>query len=173
MDSARIEALLACGYAIFLTFVAAALEFVARYSHRRTQALPTVGFTYHGHLDLWVCPTGQSLHRADVDVQRRVVRYRAQAHHCNACAIKHQCTDSDEGRVLEHHPDSWLQSGLRQFHRGLSLTLLLLAFVVIVLELLRQSGRPEQIGLATLAMCIGGSGMRLLHTVRSPHPKRP
>jgi len=173
MGGARIEALLACGYAIFLALLAAILEFVARYSHRRTQALPTVGFTYHRNLDLWTCPTGQSLHRAESDPQRRAVRYRAQAHHCNACVIKNRCTDSDEGRVIEHFPDSWLQSGLRQFHRGLSLALLLLAFVVLVLELLRQSELPEQIGIATLAICIGGSGMRLLHTVRSPHSKRP
>jgi hypothetical protein len=163
-----IETLLACGYAVFLALVAALLEVVARHSHRRTQALPTTGFTYNPHLDLWTCPTGRPLHRCDSDPHRRAVRYRAQAHHCNACTIKHRCTDSDEGRTIEHSPDSWLQSGLRQFHRGLSLVLLVLAFLVLMVELFRQSAFPQQLAIGLLAICIGGSGIRLLTTLKFP-----
>jgi hypothetical protein len=90
----------------------------------------------------------KALHRIDTVWEQKVTRYRAQAHHCNHRAIKHRCTDSDEGRVIEHQVDSWLQSGLRQFHRGISL-MLFLPFLISVIEILRQSG-AEQAGLGPL-----------------------
>jgi len=159
------EGLLAAGYAVFLAGAAAILELMARYSHRRTQTIPTTGFSYDHTFDRWICPVGQSLHRIDTVWEQRVVRYRAQAHHCNNCAIKHRCTDSDEGRVIEHQVDSWLQSGLRQFHRGISLMLLFLAFLISVIEVLRQSG-VERAGVGTLAVIIGACCLRLAASIR-------
>ena len=70
------------------------------------------------------------------------------AHQCNSCPIKNRCTDSDEGRVIEVQRDSWVESELRNFHRGLSLTLSLLADLILVVTILRQNdtqssrGRP-------------------------------
>src|SRR5215831_16683778 len=65
---------------------------------------------YHRRHDVWECPTGQQLKPIATDYTRRLVRYRAPAHICNACSLKHLCTESDEGREIEHNPDSWLES---------------------------------------------------------------
>jgi len=164
------EGLFAAGYALFLAGTAAILELVARHSHRRTEAIRTTGFAYNHELDLWICPVGQPLHRVETIWERRLARYRAHAHHCNNCAIKHRCTDSDEGRVIEHQTDSWLQSGLRQFHRGISLMLLFLAFLISVVEILRQSGF-EQAGLGTLAAVIGACCLRVAASLRVDLPQ--
>jgi nitrate reductase gamma subunit len=165
MHGTAIEGLFAAGYALFLAATAAVLELIARHSHRRAQAIQTTGFTYDRKFDHWICPVGQPLHRIETVWERKVARYRAQAHHCNNCAIKHHCTDSDEGRVIEHQVDSWLQSGLRQFHRGISLMLLFLAFLISVIEILRQSG-IEQASLGTLAAVIGAACLKLAATIR-------
>jgi hypothetical protein len=165
MGAASTESLVVAGYAAFLAGTAAVLELVARHSHRRTQAIQTTGFAYDRKLDVWICPVGQPLHRMETIWERKAVRYRAQAHHCNNCYIKHRCTDSDEGRMIEHQADSWLQSGLRRFHRGVSLMLLFLALLILMLEMLRQSGL-ERAGLGTLAAIIGASCLKLAGTIR-------
>jgi hypothetical protein len=169
MRGIPVEALLAGGYAVFLAVAATVLELVARHAHRRSQALPTTGFTYHRKLDVWICPTGQYLHRTHNHDEPTVLRYRADARRCNECPVKHRCTNSDDGRVVEHYPDSWLHSGLRQFHRGLSLTLLALAFLVLVLEVFRQSGLRAQITLAFLAVVVGGQGIWSVAELKSKH----
>jgi len=159
MAGFSVEAMLAAGYAIFLAVTATVLDLIARYANRRSQSLPTTGFTYHQKLDLWICPVGQYLHRTHSHDERRVFRYRADARACNECVVKHLCTNSDKGRVIEHQPDSWLQSSLRQFHRGLSLTLLVLAFLIVTVEEFRQKGLPVQIALAVLAVIVGSQAV--------------
>lgn len=168
MSSLNIEVMLAAGYAVFLVLVAGILETVARHVHHRAQKSSRLGFTYHRDLDAWKCPRGQYLHRESGEQALRILRYRAPAHHCNKCAIKFRCTDSDTGRVLEHRADSWLDSGLRQFHRAVSLSLLLLAIMILVVEILRRPGFREEIVLAGFVFCIGMAGLRLLQTLHSP-----
>jgi hypothetical protein len=167
MAGLPVEALLAGGYAVFLAGSATVLERVARHAHRRSEALPTTGFIYNRALDVWICPTGQHLHRTHGGAELKLLRYRGEARICNECAVKRHCTDSDQGRVIEPHPDSWLQSGLRQFHRGLSLTLLALAFLLLLVEAFRQSGSRTQIGMAFLAIAVGGQALWLMRTLRS------
>jgi hypothetical protein len=77
------------------------------------------------------------------DSQRRVAQYRAEAKSCNACVRKKNCTDSQEGRELEHHPDSWLQSEVRRFDRGISLALLFLAGLILSLEIILQTATAD------------------------------
>ena len=161
MHGIDVEVLLASGYAMFLAFVAAAFELAARHSHQRTRKIPTIGFSYHPELDIWKCPTGKHLYRTEMTRESSAVRYRAQAHHCNSCPIKSRCTDSDEGRVIEVQRDSWLQSELRKFHCGLSLTLLLLADLILVVTILRQNDTRDQLLLALPLLCITGAGLRL------------
>lgn len=98
IEGIHIEPLLAATYAIFLVAAAFVLEAIARHSQRRSQRYEHSGFTYHRHMDLWECPAGQKLLRSEIDHELRVVRYRAVASTCNACALKANCTDSDEGR---------------------------------------------------------------------------
>jgi len=108
------EVLLAFGYAAFLAGVGFALELLARHSHKRSELYRNAGFVYRQKLDLWECPVGRQLLRIETDYQRRIVHYRAPAEACNACSLKNNCTDSNDGRRLDTSLDSWLESELRR-----------------------------------------------------------
>src|SRR6266508_5253433 len=110
----------------------------------QTCALPiserwrTRGFTYRHHLDVWECTQGQQLWPKEVDHELRVIRYRAKAPVCNACPIKSDCTDADDGRELTVALDPWPHSEAGRFHRGISLVLVVLAATFIVIEAARH-----------------------------------
>ena len=74
---------------------------------------------------------------------REVVRYRAPAHTCNACARKNDCTDSEHGREIIHSSESWIETQAGKFHRVLSLTLLFLAALILIAEMFRHPTLPE------------------------------
>src|SRR5215469_1905577 len=131
------EVLLAVGYSLFLAGAATLLELLARHTQRRAEQYRVLGFKFHRHLDAWECPTGAHLHRSDHHQEYRVARYRAPAHICNGCIIKHRCTDSDGGREIIRTSFTWLETEVGQFHRGLSISLLLLAQFILGIELLR------------------------------------
>ena len=139
----HIEVALAVGYAGFLMVLAAGLEWFGRHSHRRSGQFRTAGFKYHGHLDVWECPCGHHLHPHYRDPVREVVRYRAPAHTCNACARKNDCTDSEHGREIIHSSESWIETQAGKFHRVLSLTLLFLAALILIAEMFRYPTLPE------------------------------
>lgn len=147
-----IEVFLSCAYAVFLVLVAFSLELAGRYSHYRSKKMGLSGFRYYPHLDLWECPKGQHLWPVASDPSRRVYRYRAHAHVCNACSIKDLCTNSDHGRELEHNPNSWLESEVQRFHRGISLSILVLAALLLIFEMVRHQ-RPTD--LLVLSGCLG------------------
>jgi hypothetical protein len=138
ISGVHLEVVLAGSYAIFLVAVAFALEMVARHSHKRSERYRNSGFVYFQKMDLWECPAGRQLLRSGTDHQRRIVHYRAPAEACNACSLKKNCTDSEEGRLLENRLDSWLESELRRFHRGISLVLLFLATIILTAETARH-----------------------------------
>jgi hypothetical protein len=161
------EVLMAAGYALFLVLVAVMLEWLAKHSHRRSEQMRVTGFKFHMEFDHWECPTGQFLHRHSVDHQRNIVRYRAPGHACNCCHKKPDCTDSDEGREIEHRVDSWVQSEIRRYHRGFSLALLLLAALILLAQLLWFK-RPRELMLAGgLFLAVSGLGARLLAGFRT------
>jgi len=168
LQTLDIEVLLAGGYSVFLILVAFSLELLARYSHRRSKQLRVAGFRYHRQHDIWECPTGQHLKPVASDYTRRLVRYRAPAHACNACSIKHLCTESDEGREIEHNPDSWLQSEIARFHRGISLALLFLAALLLVVEMLRHQRPMELLMLSGFLVPIALLGSQLSSTFLAP-----
>jgi hypothetical protein len=143
MSNIHTEVLLASGYALFLVVVATFLGELGRHSLQRSREYQTAGFTYHQHLNVWECPAGRYLKLWAFDSQRRVSQYRAEAKSCNSCVLKKNCTDSDDGRKLEHHHDSWLQSEVRRFHRGISLTLLFLAGLILSLEIILQTATAD------------------------------
>jgi hypothetical protein len=156
-----IEVLLAAGYAVFLVAVAIVLERLARHSHQRSEQLQVAGFKYHPEPDHWECPTGEHLTRKEIDRHQRVVRYQAPGHICNKCSFKTICTDSDTGREIERHLDSWLDSELQRFHRGISLALIFLAALILVIEMVLHNRPAELFVLATLLAPIGAVGSRL------------
>jgi hypothetical protein len=156
------DVLMVAAYALLLAAAAAVLELVARQSHRMAERFHVAGFTYHPQFDLWRCPTGQHLERKEADYARRIVRYQALAHACNSCHCKADCTDSADGRQIEHHLDSWLESELRRFHRGLSLVLLLLAGLILAFEMRDRDTLRDWMVLGGLILPITGFGTRLL-----------
>ena len=161
LQNIDIEVLLAGGYSIFLILVAFSLEIVARYSHRRSERVRVAGFKYQPQHDIWECPTGEHLRPVASDFARRLVRYRAPAHACNACSLKQICTGSDTGREIEHNPNSWLESELSRFHRGISLSLLLLAELLLVIEMIRHQRTTELLLLGFLLVPITLFGAQL------------
>jgi len=163
-----IEVLLAGGYALFLMIVAAVLQRLARHSHRRSQQYEVGGFKFHAEFDRWECPAGQHLHRSEADPSRHIVRYKAPAHACNACRIKTECTDSHSGREIEREMDSWLRSEIGRFHRGISLTLLALAALLLGVEVVRFPQPPAVFIPAVLFLPIGIAILRLVSSLSDP-----
>ncbi len=148
------ETVLALGYAGFLVAISGIFELIARHIHRRSERSTTAGFIYHRELDAWECPDGKTLQREFTDPQFKIIRYRAPAHHCNSCVFKFRCTDSSSGRVIEHKLESWMESGLYRFHRGLSVALLLLAGMILGIELFRSRNRHSEVLSFIALICI-------------------
>jgi hypothetical protein len=155
------EVVLAAGYALLLVSVAGVMEYLARHSHRRSEHYRNSGFTYKRKLDVWECPTGHHLTRIETDFERKIARYRAPAHKCNVCHCKQDCTDSNDGRELESRLDTWVKSELRRFHRGISLSLFLLATLILAAEMLRYHDWREWLLLGVLLAPIGFTGSKL------------
>jgi hypothetical protein len=155
MAGVHVEVVLAASYAIFLVGVAFILELLARHSHQRSERYHNSGFVYLQDMDVWECPASRQLRRTETDHRRRVVHYRAPADACNACALKSNCTDSNDGRLLRKHLDSWVESELRRFHRGISLVLLVLATLILVAETVRHGESREVLVVVCLLVPIG------------------
>jgi hypothetical protein len=132
------EVVLAAGYAAALTGGAFALEWLSAHTHRRALRYRTAGFAYDAAHDHWVCPEGEQLWPHELDRERRLVRYRARAHVCNACPSKDRCTDSDDGREIVRAIDPWPHSEAGRFHRVIALLMVVLAGLVLVVELSRH-----------------------------------
>ena len=156
ISGVHVEVVLAASYAVFLVGVAFVLELLARHSHKRSERYRNSGFHLLSATWIyWECPAGQQLLRTKTDYQRRIVHYRAPADACNACSLKNNCTDSNEGRLLESRPDSWLESELRRFHRGISLVLLLLATIILLAETVRHAEPRELLIVGGLLIPVG------------------
>jgi len=148
MAGIPVECILMAGYAGGLALIALLLEWVAHHAHRRSLGLSTAGFTYHPDQDIWRCPKDQHLFPVFSDPVRGTVIYRASAAACNACPSKAGCTDSDQGREIERSNVSELEYGIARFHRAVSLTLLVLASVILAVELVRTGGLYPRVVLA-------------------------
>lgn len=158
----HIEVLIAGGYSLFLAGAALILELLARHTHRRTVSIELAGFQYRHEHDAWECPTGQRLDRSETDHGRRLARYRAPGHICNCCGIKKNCTDSDEGRLIERPLESWIDSEVRRFHRGVSMALLVLAAVILAAEIVLVHRGADRLLLAAVLAPIGAFGAKLI-----------
>lgn len=163
------EAVLAGAYAVFLIAAATGLELAARLSHRRAGGLSTAGFRYFADLDVFECPSGETLHRQEVDHERHLVRYQARAQVCNDCRLKSLCTDSDRGREIVRSATPWLGSEIGRFHRGLSLALMLLAGLVAGVVLVRHHHTVAELWLlGTLLAAVAGWFVRLVLGLLAP-----
>ena len=163
------EIVLASAYAAFLIVVASGLEWFGRHSHRRSGQFRTAGFKYHGHLDVWECPRGHHLHLHYRDPVREVVRYRAPANTCNACPSKNDCTDSEHGREIIHSSEPWIETQAGTFYRVLSLTLLLLAALILIAEMFRYPTLPEVLLPASILALVLTRGQFLVRQLLVRH----
>lgn len=156
MPDVSVEYVLMLGYAVALAIIALLLEMAARHAHQRSLNTSTAGFTYHPERDIWQCPRDQHLFPVFSDTARGVVVYRAPASACNTCRSKAACTDSNHGREIERKTTKGLEYGMQRFHRAMSLTLLLLASVILVTEIARASGLYPRLvlGAVLAAFCI-------------------
>ena len=136
--SIHAEVFLAAGYAVFLLAVSIGLDLLARRSHDRSERYRTAGFAYHHKSDAWICPEGHPLLRAETDHERRLVRYRGRPQICNHCPTKPGCTDSEEGREVVRAMDPWPHSEAGRFHRGISLSITLIAGLILSAEAIRN-----------------------------------
>ncbi len=161
MSGLSVEFFLMLGYAVFLAFIALILEFAARHAHRRSLSMRTAGFTYHAERDVWRCPEDQHLFPVFSDHAKGLTVYRAPAAACNACKSKTACTDSDRGREIEHRTLCGLQYGMQRFHRAFSLTLLLLASLILAIEFFRATAPYPRAILASVFFAFCTTSWRL------------
>jgi hypothetical protein len=162
----HLEVLLALIYALFLMGIAFLLELLARRSHKRAEGYQNSGFTYFPELDYWQCPAGQQLVQLTTDHQQRITIYRAPASACNSCWLKSNCTDSDDGRLLERRWDAWIESELHRFHRGMSLTLLVLSTILLLAETFRYPHLQDREALVALLLPLGFVQFKLIQSLR-------
>ena len=160
------EVILAAGYAVFLTGGAFALEWLSAHTHGRALRYRTAGFAYDQTHDHWLCPEGEQLWPHEFDRERRLVRYRARAHVCNACPSKHRCTDSDDGREIVRPLDPWPHSEAGRFHRVIALLIVGLAALVLVVEVARHHALAEAALLLGLLAPTALAGRWLLRDLR-------
>ncbi|MBV8551649.1 MAG: hypothetical protein JOY54_10135 [Acidobacteriaceae bacterium] len=163
----HLEAVLAIAYALVLIIISAALEWLAKLSHKRADRYHTGGFRFDRDRDAWECPVGIALLRAEIDQERQAVVYRAPAHTCNSCPIKSRCTHSDHGREIVVPLDPWIRSASVRLQRGISLVLLALACFILVLELFRHWHAAERSMLAIVLVTALFRFIKLLGEVRS------
>lgn len=150
----HLEPLLVMAYAVLLMAIAAGLEWMAKHAHKRSSQYQTGGFRFHHDRDVWECPVGLALIRAEIDHEQGVVRYRAPAHACNNCQIKSRCTHSDRGREIAVPIDPWVQSASLRLQRGISCVLVSIAALALGIELFRQNHGIEQWLLGLLLLVV-------------------
>jgi hypothetical protein len=166
----HVEVFLALAYAIFLMAVAFLLHLLARKSHTRAERYRNAGFVYFSELNYFECPAGHQLALLENNHQRGVTSYRAPAAACNSCPLKLNCTDSDDGRVVERRVDrvdTWIESELRRFHCGISAVLLLLATVILLAETFRYPKWRDCGALAVLLFPLALTQIKLLPSLFS------
>jgi hypothetical protein len=163
------EVVLVAGYAALLIAGAFVLEWLSAHTHRRSLRYRTAGFAYDEDHDHWRCPEGEHLWPHEFDDERRLVRYRAKAHVCNACPRKEACTDSDHGREIVRPLDPWPHSEAGRFHRGISLLMVVLGLLIIVVEAARHHDAPE-LAVLTGVLLVGVLAARWLVRDLRVHP---
>jgi hypothetical protein len=178
MPAGASEPLLILTYAVFLGVIAFFLEMAARVAHRKSTQSDKMGFTYHRERDIWTCPEDQHLFPVFSDPLKGTSLYRASACVCNACPSKGACTDSADGRSIEMKSLKGIEYGMQRFQRAFSLTLLILAAVMVATEVFRSKVVYDRIILSLAFFVFCGTAWRasislIGHRETSPfHPMK-
>src|SRR5215470_12491242 len=150
MAGVSVEFILMVGYALALALIVFLLGLAAGRARRRSMGLSTAGFTYDPGQD--ICPQDQHLFPIFSDSARGITIYRAPADACNSCMSKAACTDSSDGREIERNSLTDVESCMVRFHRALSVTLLVLASLILAVELFRTGSLYPRVLLASTLM---------------------
>ena len=132
------EVVLVGGYAVLLLAVAAALDWLAQHTQRRSERFRTAGFRYLPQHDAWTCSEDAMLWPMEYDKEHHLVRYRAKPSVCNSCQVKPGCTSSTNGREVTRALAPWPHSEAGRFHRGMSMVLVGLAAVLLLVAAARN-----------------------------------
>jgi hypothetical protein len=141
--SIHTEVLFAAGYVVFLVLTSIGFEWMARFSQRQIRRSRTVGFRFHRGINAWECSEGNMLWPQEVENRYRTARYKADGKVCNGCRIKKNCTDMPDGRELVYSLKHWTQGEMGQFQRGVSITLIFLATIILAIEVVRHHAPAE------------------------------
>jgi hypothetical protein len=168
MPDVSVKFVLMLSYAVTLAGVALLLERAARHTHKRSLRISTVGFTYHPDRDIWRCPEEQHLFPVFTDWTKKTVVYQAPASACNACKRKESCTDSNDGRRVERRLSGDLEYGMQRFHRVFSITLLVLASLLLIIDMFQPAGIYPRIGLTAVLLVFLTFLQRLVRSLLQP-----
>jgi hypothetical protein len=119
--------LLLLAYLLILWLGGGALEVLARSHFHRAQGHANAGFSYDVELDRYECPQGELLTLDTFDDRNKLAIYTAPASSCNECVLKSFCTPHDEGRHVFRGLAEFHETDIGQFHRVLSLIILVVA----------------------------------------------
>jgi transposase len=73
-------------------------------------------FVYDAVRDVYICPQGSCLHRRQILMTQRIIRYQADAAICAVCPCKARCTTSDQGRSLQRSFEEEFIDRVRAYH---------------------------------------------------------
>lgn len=125
-----VTVLLVCGYSAVLLLVAWAFDHLGKRSARRSAAWRTGNFVYHEDHDAWKCHRDEWLWPVSFDPDKRVIRYAGQHAVCGRCPVKDDCSPTPGPREITKPVDPWPHSEAGRFHRGISLVIAVIAFVL-------------------------------------------
>ena len=128
--SPSVSVVLVSGYALLLLLIAWALDRAGARSSARSAAWRTGNFLYHENQDAWKCHQDQWLYPVAFDPEKRVIRYQGQHAICGRCPVKAECSPTPGPREVTRPIDPWPHSEAGRFHRGISLSVGVIAVLM-------------------------------------------
>jgi transposase len=89
-----------CEYNAINAFI---VPFRSNYTRSRAGHFAECCFRYDAEQDVYWCPAGEPLKRAEYRADKDAYRYRASAKACNGCPVRAFCTKGSKGRTI-HRP---------------------------------------------------------------------
>ena len=146
------EFMLMAGYAFALALIVFLLGLAAGRARQRSMVLSTVGRMDNQEQDASRSPQNQHLFPVFSDPAKGITIYRAPADACNSCMSKAVCTDLNDGCEIERNSLTDVEFGMARFHRALSVTLFVLASLLLAVEFFRTGSPYPRVLLASTLM---------------------
>lgn len=141
-------------YATFLFVIAMLLERSAKAAYQRADPVRMEGFIYREEVEAYECKGGALLPVVEIDSLQQTARHIAPADRCRECGFKHFCTDDDRPREIKRSLQAWSETESGRFHRGISLTLLVLAALILLIVAFRFAGTSGEVAALAITLVI-------------------